>query len=173
LNAGKICESGFFCYPRACLEFGSCDYTEAREVSRANPKRLSHARLFDDAKILLQNDAGLSLINFNNPTRLDHTSKKGHIDCIRALLKHSPDITSPRALRFAARTGELFSVKLLMDLGAGPWAVDGRGSNALHQAALSTSEKVVKTILEGPKFELANSLDAKNCNALHYSTDSP
>lgn len=137
---------------------------------------LHRSTLFDDskyAKILLQNDARLSLINFNNPTRLDHTSKKGHIDCIRALLNHSPDITSPRALRFAARTGELFSVKLLMDLGACPWAVDGRGSNALHQAALSSSEKVVKTILEGPKFELANSLDANNCNALHYSTDSP
>jgi len=65
---------------------------------------------------LVQNDAGLSLINFNNLTRLDHTSKKGHIDCIRALLKHSSDITFSRALRFAARTEELFSVKLLMDV---------------------------------------------------------
>ena len=76
----------------------------------------------------------------------------GHSDCTAVILKYNPDINMEKvglsALHLACHSGDMKSVRLLLDYGATVSFSSIDGDTALHCAAKNNHEKIVRTLVK-------------------------
>lgn len=132
--------------------------TEIKDLVDRTPIQIASSRKRNDSILLLliEKGAEIETRDLNRHTPLGKAIISDSLSSAQILIRHGADVNATRfesniertLLCEAVRKGKEWAVNLLLENGANPQAVDGRGRQALHYAIEDCQESMVKVLLD-------------------------